>query len=278
MCFLIASYSPNVIIDKLRNSFPDLYQRVEWSDFYLWENELDYYEYYNSHMDEIDAAVKLLSDEKSKTVFENLLQYKISRDRNLIKNIRDNVSEQYFTDEIMSFTDREIFMDLGAYTGDTIKGFITAVDGKYKKIIAIEPDEKNFSLLKKQTYNLPNIDCHQIGVSDREGNAKFAAKALYTSCFDETGEIEIKTRTVDSILNGDEITFIKADIEGLEQKMLIGAQEAIKTYKPKIAIAVYHKKEDIFYIINLLHIYRSDYKFYLRHYTEMPIDTVLYAV
>lgn len=39
-------------------------------------------------------------------------------------------------------------------------------------------------------------------------------------------------------------TYIKADVEGFERKLILGAKETIKRHKPKIAIATYHVKGD----------------------------------
>ena len=57
-----------------------------------------------------------------------------------------------------------------------------------------------------------------------------------------------------------------------------GSRETIKKYKPRLAISVYHKKEDItkipLFIKNLV----PEYKLYLRHYSNSDGETVLYAV
>ena len=45
--------------------------------------------------------------------------------------------------------DKEVFFDCGAFTGDTIKGFINKTKNRYSKIIAFEPDEKNCKQLIK---------------------------------------------------------------------------------------------------------------------------------
>lgn len=68
------------------------------------------------------------------------------------------------------------------------------------------------------------------------------------------------------------------DIEGAEIEALKGAEYIIKKYKPKLAISIYHKLEDIIDLIYIIMQYRNDYKFYLRHYSIASFDTVLYAV
>ena len=67
------------------------------------------------------------------------------------------------------------------------------------------------------------------------------------------------------------------DIEGAEIPALKGAEMIIRDVKPKLAISIYHRPEDIIEIPELLLQYRSDYQFYLRHYSLHAYDTVLYA-
>lgn len=45
-----------------------------------------------------------------------------------------------------------------------------------------------------------------------------------------------------------EPTFIKMDIEGSEQEALKGCKRILKELKPKLALCVYHKPEDLFEI------------------------------
>lgn len=73
-------------------------------------------------------------------------------------------------------------------------------------------------------------------------------------------------------------TFIKIDIEGAELNALQGAQHTITLKKPKLAISIYHKPEDIIELIVYLKNLVPEYKFYLRHYTNKTYDTVLYAI
>ena len=75
-----------------------------------------------------------------------------------------------------------------------------------------------------------------------------------------------------------DITFIKMDIEGSEIPALRGAKEIIETQKPKLAICVYHKPEDIWEIPELILDYVPEYRLYLRHYSITYTETVLYAI
>ena len=88
----------------------------------------------------------------------------------------------------------------------------------------------------------------------------------------------INGRTIDSITEGDKVTFIKMDIEGAELKALEGASNTIKKYHPKLAICIYHKPTDIYDIGSYLLTLYPNYKFYIRQYTTSMWETVLYAI
>jgi len=74
------------------------------------------------------------------------------------------------------------------------------------------------------------------------------------------------------------VTYIKMDIEGAELNALKGAANTIKKNKPRLAICVYHKPEDILEIPVFLSELVPSYQFYLRHHSQYYIETVLYAV
>ena len=73
-------------------------------------------------------------------------------------------------------------------------------------------------------------------------------------------------------------TFIKMDIEGAEKEAILGAENIIRIQKPKMAVSIYHKREDIWELPKLLLEMNPEYRFYLRHYSFRDAETVLYAV
>ncbi len=275
---VIASYGPEKLLTRLRSISPEAAARAVLVDFYLYEGGLDYYRYFEDHYEQLNDVSSLLSDEKSNKVLTHLLQYKISRKRQLIEDIREDPSLQYFDPSLIKTTPHEVFVDAGAYAGDTVEAFLKKADDKYDRIIALEPDDINFRKLVEKYGSRRNINCYPVGVAEKDGEVHFSASGDWTSSVDTEGDITIPVRSIDSLLDGSPVTFLKADIEGMEKEMLRGAEHSIRRYRPKIAIAVYHKKEDIFEIPLMLHKYNPEYKFYLRHYTEMPIDSVLYAI
>jgi hypothetical protein len=79
--------------------------------------------------------------------------------------------------DILQLTAHENLVDLGAYDGDTIREFLAATGGEYDYITALEPDEKNFKKLLKNTEELFDITCLNMGAWDKKDTLIFAKKA-----------------------------------------------------------------------------------------------------
>jgi FkbM family methyltransferase len=73
------------------------------------------------------------------------------------------------------------------------------------------------------------------------------------------------------------VDFIKMDIEGAELNALKGAEETIRSFKPKLAIAIYHRQADFIEIPEYLNKLGLGYRFYLDHFTIYGEETVLFA-
>lgn len=103
-------------------------------------------DFYTKNQDRIVSTMSLLADEKSKKVWRGVMQYRMYKTPILPELYSEN--DQYFVKDLLQISPDEVFIDGGAYTGDTIQQFIdTARKQKvcYKKIIAFEPDEKILS-------------------------------------------------------------------------------------------------------------------------------------
>lgn len=82
---------------------------------------------------------------------------------------------------------------------------------------------------------------------------------------------------LDQLIEGD-VSFIKMDIEGAEYKAIKGAEQIIKRCRPKLAVSIYHKAEDIWELSEMILRICPDYRLYLRHYSIAQAETVLYAI
>lgn len=278
---LISSYGPTPLIKRLEKIHPALVKRVVWSELYLWEGGLDYFAYYQEHSSELETVYGMLNDERSKEVFRNLLNYKISRDIGLIEQINDFTHhDQYFDRSILPLGKDEVFVDLGAYNGDTVDAFVRHVGnagGSYSHIYAFEPDPQTFRQLEDRTSKYERVSCINKGAWKEDTVLRFTSEGFWTSSFDERGNIEVPVCAIDTEI-GSRVTLIKADIEGSEMEALHGAEKTIRAYKPSMVFCIYHRKEDIFHIPLYLKELNPAYQFYMRQYSEIPVESVVYAI
>jgi FkbM family methyltransferase len=88
------------------------------------------------------------------------------------------------------------------------------------------------------------------------------------------------TLTIDDLVRGaglERVDFIKMDIEGAEQAALKGAEETLRTFRPKLGLSVYHRLEDFGAIYRFVDGLGLGYRFYLRHFTMHAEETILFA-
>ena len=86
-------------------------------------------------------------------------------------------------------------------------------------------------------------------------------------------------RSLDSVLNGRGVDYIKFDVEGAERAAINGAYNTIVKFKPDMLISMYHRSEDMFDLPILVNSICPDYRLYLRRFEYVPAwDLNLYAV
>ncbi len=228
-------------------------------------------EYVKKHKAELELAYSYLSDEQSKKVYENTVMFKLT---GKIEYLFECETEQKEIFEILNIKNADNFIDLGAYNGDTVNEFLEH-NKTYKKIIAVEPDKKNFRKLTANTENTENITRIQAAVGDADGQAVFKMSGGRNSAIGNGG-ISIPQICVDGLGVGGN-TYIKFDVEGAEENAIKGAQKTIKIYKPSLNIAAYHKNSDIFLIPILVKSLNPYYNVFVRHHRYIPAwDTNYY--
>lgn len=233
-------------------------------------------EYYSNHKDEMEKARSILSDDRSKNVFDLLIKYKLSGKPEYLKAAESSRDEAL--NEIIRPND-ENYLDLGAFRGDTVEEFIKHSKSKYKSITAVEPDKKNYLKLSEyaETNEIQNIRLINSAVSDNDMFETFGNDGGRGSCESEHGE-KTKTITVDELYSHSDVSYIKADVEGCEKQALAGGKETLKRCKPKLAVAVYHRIDDFFTIPVMIHDTVPDYKIYFRHHPYIPSwETYIYT-
>jgi FkbM family methyltransferase len=227
--------------------------------------------------EEYNKAFSLFEEELSKRVFYERILYCVTGDPSWLIPIRSQ-SSQYFEKGIIKLSNDEIFIDGGAFIGDTVEEFLRITDSKFDKIYAFEPEESKHAEFYKIAEKNPNIKLFPYGLWSENACLQFDDRDNEGSMIREDGNITINVTSIDQVLNGKEATFIKLDIQGAEIEALIGAKDTITKYRPKLAICVYHKSLDIVKIPIYLKSIVPQYKLYLRHYGDTALETVLYAI
>ncbi|MEA5003971.1 MAG: FkbM family methyltransferase [Christensenella sp.] len=231
--------------------------------------------YVKKYAQEMQAAYRMLEDDLSRRTFMDMLHYKVSGKLDDLFDCESSAGEVYR--DILRLSDQETYVDAGAYTGDTIAEFMQYAGG-YRQIVAIEPDEKNFRRLEKSTEGLGNRMLCNCAAYDEDTYIRFDTRGGRNSAVGAQGKT-ICAQRIDSILGGQEVTYIKLDVEGQEAAALRGAKETIQKYRPKMLVSAYHRNDDMFRLPLLVREMRDDYKVYLRHFPYIPAwDTNYYFV
>lgn len=219
------------------------------------------------------------ADQRSREVFSVIVKRAIGgeRDINLMPSICED--DQYFVPEIVQLDENEDFVDVGAYDGDTVTGFLSAAKGKFHAIHALELDKNNFGKLIQTIPTLPQHErIHAYNVGAWHEKARLAFKTEETSSRLGNGDAMADVMPLDELLHGLPVSFIKMDIEGAEPQALQGAQAIIRNQRPKLAICVYHHISHLWEIPAYIRQLSPDYKLYLRHHTNLEYETVCYAI
>ena len=231
-------------------------------------------EFISGNIDKLRAAYALMADDLSRRVYENVLMFYRTGRLELLDGITTGKSEAF---SLLDLGKNEVYVDLGAYNGDTIDEFLYYSGGTYRKIIALEPNAKNFEKLKAHCGGMERVELWQLGAWSENAVLTFNNKAGRNSAVADHG-VQTRVAAVDSLLCGIKAGYVKADVEGADYETLIGMKKTLKA-KPKLNFAAYHRFEDIFRLPLLIHELNSEYRIYLRHHPYIPAwDTNIYAV
>ncbi len=223
-----------------------------------------------------------LEDNQDKQLYIDYIKAHLTMDFTRFKKPHD-ISMQYLAHDIPLEIDYSNFIDCGGFDGDTIRSFVN--NGIAMKNIAVfEPQndlcQKISRYIRENAGKFCSATVFPCGVHSQTEKFRFAVSsdAPSASKIDENGNDIIQCVSIDDVLQGFNPTFIKMDIEGAEVGALKGARDTITTNHPYLAICVYHSLSDIWEIPLLIKSFYNGYRFYLRSYNYMGLETVLYAV
>lgn len=164
--------------------------------------------------------------------------------------------------------EKGVVIDAGANIGM----FSCCAASKGCKVYAFEPTKTARDYLRRNVQLYPEgaIEVVEYALSDENGTAYFAVNdteegtknRLTENAIEHSHLEKIATVSLDSFIEqkDERVDFIKADIEGAERKLLLGAQKTLKKYAPKLSLCTYHLPDDKEVLTNLILQANSKYK------------------
>lgn len=263
---------------EFKNVLP--YSVMSLVDSSLFPDEIPYIDIQKDLAEDFIRYLELfltLSDDKSREVLDGLIQYRMNYDPRHAERVSDDYNRQYFDVDLIRFDGADVFVDLGGFDGDTVEKFIQFSNSRYKKIYMFEPDQELLDRASLRLRGARDVEYIPAGAYSSDGELRFSASGRTNGAICDDGELVIAVNKVDTAVK-DVPTLLKMDIEGSEADALSGARQTIIDYKPKLAVAAYHYGKDLWHLADVIRDIRPDYRFYLRHYSETGLESVLYAI
>ena len=232
--------------------------------------------FFAQHRENFEKARALFTDEASRTLFDLVLRCKYEATHALL----DRAVSARDAWEILPAQCITAMADLGAYNGDTAREAMQKCP-HLSFVLAAEPDRRNFRKLSDWASNGTKnckVECHQVAISDTRGEAAFDSSGNRNAglCTGRT-DATVQTDTLDNLLQGRRVDYIKFDVEGAERAALCGARDTIRIHRPALRVACYHRSEDLFGLPLLLATLCERYTFHLvrtRGYPAWDLDIV----
>lgn len=291
-----------VVLLSFASSLPDVLENIyrisDECEFYapdvpVYGDNIFTREFYEVNFEKFSDVYNMLEDGLSKKVYREIIQYKLTGDISHLCACECDKSEAYI--DILKADTVRTYADLGAYNGDTIRELLNYAS-RLKEVIAIEPDARNFRKLNEyytslekpsfalEAHNLGAWDCEDTLFFDKSGNRNSGIlqnSSVFSKAINERGKkiTEVKVNSLDNILDGRDVDYIKYDVEGSEKEALLGSQRTMSACSPSLLVSLYHRSEDLFELPLLLKKIHPEYKLYLRRMRYVPAwDINLYAV
>lgn len=187
---------------------------------------------------------------------------------------------QYF--DVWKPRPHEVFVDCGAFDGQSTLDFATWTKNDYDAIYALEPLPNMQETLRKKLGNLHDLRLLPVAAWDTHEELSFrvtndlSSSQISPDADDAKTGLTVPGAPLDSLIS-ERISFLKMDIEGSELAAINGAEQLIRAWKPRLAISLYHKAEDVFEIPERILQIVPEYRFRIRHYGAGLFETVLYG-
>jgi FkbM family methyltransferase len=226
--------------------------------------------------DRYRALADALADDLSRRVLDAVIGYRLTMDAELLRPFVD--WGLYQPTGLPPLRGDEVYVDGGAFDGDSVRLFIKRVGDSYTRILAFEPDPATFRRLAANFAGESRVEPVNAGLYSHKTVLRFDDAGTRGSLLAEGGGVEVPVVALDEVLKGDRVTTIKMNIEGAELDALEGARHAIQRWRPRLAISAYHRPSDLWRIPEAIRALDPGYRLHYRQHDGGIIETVCYAV
>ena len=228
-----------------------------------------------------DTLSNLLADEESRRQFEGHLKWQVSLDSRYLP--AGDRRRAHFGVPFLTMPEDVAIVDVGAFDGDSLRNFLFW-RGNFRVYYALEPDPISYRRLTEYTRSLPASIAQQIRAVQAAA-AETAGKLMVSPTGkpgSTPGQNSSQAEAITSIrisdyFAGEQINYLKLDIEGAEHQALAGAWDLIERDRPMLAVAMYHKPLDIVQIPMEIIRHTPGYRYFVRSDDDDGIDLTFYA-
>lgn len=235
--------------------------------------------------DKVMNCISLCADKKSKYTYAEILGRRLDNWHSNCNDLFEN--DQYYAIPYFCEEDfEEVYIDLGAFVGDTLEKFLFRKNTNFKTYYAFEPEQCNYEAMQyridrlKREWNIAEGQIISVnsGVGEKSQQICFSSKGTGSAVSVDGRGTNINIVALDDFFKEIKISTIKSDIEGFEGSMLLGAENILRRDRPKLALAIYHSTPDFYNIMDWINKLNLGYKFWIRHHGTKLSETIMYAV
>lgn len=230
-----------------------------------------------------------ISFEKNKLILDKYKFQTIENDKGISTELQIYQSHEPLTTHLMI---KELKQDMVCIDLGSNIGYYAVIEsnivGKSGNVFAIEPSPVNFPVLKSNLENqkMDNFLAYNIAIGDKNEDMEFivSSKSNWSKIRIDNEKInpgdrviKIPVKTLDNFVKENDIEkidLLRMDVEGFEYNIILGADEVLKKFKPKIFVEIhkmYLGKEKTHEIFNNLKNKGYEIKYYIPRIYDSPI-------
>lgn len=225
----------------------------------------------------LERVVEGLADSTSRETLRRIFHFRLGEDL-AYSDFRHQDSQYFNSLTLVPRVCEGWFVDGGAYDGDSFEQFFSSTIQSDAALL-FEPEPDNYQkLITREVVRTSRAFCLPLALSDRARQLRFRGSFGEAASVDPSGDTVIQAVALDDVCHGQNVGFLKLDVEGAEREAIQGAARVIRSSRPVLAMSLYHRFDDLWVLPELLSKICENYAFYVRQHYFNSFDCVLYAV